>query len=420
MSEAVILPSDQNIEAVLFERQRVEQERNPDIQLIDKVILKNGPRAFKVASHWVFVNRHTGEINHHTLRLETFRKAKLGWSMDAEHSLTLEDRAEQEVTRLLHFLNVVFGRDFLEPSGNYLIIPVDKNEDDIDFDSAALQKLLSLSQSGNARAMIPIIEQLNRSSQNINIPNDTLVQFLELSQRSDVNVLSRIISWFLKSDQIGQVVEKLEMLDAGDFQKLNTAIGLSALKNVLDIWMSNKENSSEEFWQRVFSQNSFVFAQIFAFPVVIIKDKAYVGGKGVTNTGGNVVDFLCANALTMNTALIEIKTPKTKVLGSQYRGDVYNMSDELSGSVVQVANYKDILTKSYHALVSQGDDRFEVFDPKCVVIIGNVGDEMKERKQYKSLELFRMGLKDVQVITYDELFAKIGILVSILEGENIV
>jgi hypothetical protein len=224
----------------------------------------------------------------------------------------------------------------------------------------------------------------------------------------------------LKSSNIEQVVDRLKTLEAGDIQKLNTAIGLSALKNVLEIWQSNQENSNEEFWQQVLAQNAFVFAQVFAFPVVVIKDKAYVGGKSISNAGGNIVDFLCANNLTMNTALVEIKTPKTKLLGSQYRGDIFNVSEELSGSVVQVSNYKNILTKSYHSLVDQVDDKFEVFNPLCVVIIGNINRELRSKRQQKSFELFRMGLKDIIIVTFDELFAKIQILITILEGESLI
>jgi len=41
---------------------------------------------------------------------------------------------------------------------------------------------------------------------------------------------------------------------------------------------------------------------------------------------------------------------------------------------------------------------------------------LADRRQRKSLELFRMGLKDVRVITYDELFGKVEFLVSLLEG----
>lgn len=418
-SKSVILSSDQSIDAVLFERKRIEQEHNPDIQLVDKVILKDGPRAYKVASHWILVNRHTGEISHHALRLETFRKNKAGWALDATHSLTLEDKTEAEVTRLFHFLHIVLDKDFLEPSGNYLVVPVYKNEFGINIKDKTYQKLLDLSQANDIETPTEIVNTLNHTELDEETPEDVFDQLLKLSQNPNFDIISRLINWFLRSEQLDQVAHKLESLDAASLQKLNTALGLSALKNILNIWKNNKENNNEEFWQQVLMHNAFVFAQIFTFPVVIIKDKAYVGGKGVYNKGGNIVDFLCANKLTKNAALIEIKTPKTKILGLQYRGDVYNMSDELSGSIVQILNYKNILTKYYHALVDHNDDLFEVFNPVCVVILGNIGDELKDRKQYKSIELFRMGLKDVQIVTYDELFAKVEILVKILEGEKL-
>lgn len=400
MSEDIFLSSDQSIDAVMFERQRIEQEKHPDIKLVDKLVLKDGPRAYKVAYHWVFVNRHTGEINHHTLRLETYRKTRPGWKEDLEHSLTLEDKDEKEVTQLFYFLGALLNKDFSDPSGSYLIIPA--------------PSLLDGTQSIEA-----LIRQLSGLGQKFDVSDDTINLFLELSQKSGANVTSRLIDWMLKSGDIEQVVDKLETLEAGDIQKLNTAIGLSALKSVLEIWQNNKENSSEEFWQQVLAQNSFVFAQVFAFPVVVIKGKAYVGGKSVSNVGGNIVDFLCANNLTMNTALVEIKTPKTKLLGSQYRGDIFNVSEELSGSVVQVSNYKNILTKSYHSLIEQTEDKFEVFNPLCVVIIGNIRNDIKNKRQQKSFELFRMGLKDIIIITFDELFAKIQILIAILEGESL-
>jgi len=420
MSDSVILPSDQDIEAVLFKRQQVEQQKHPDIRLVDKIILKDGPRAYKVASHWVFVNRHSGEISHHSLRLETLRREKNGWTSDDKHSLTLEDKDEQEVTKLFHFLSVVLNKNLSDSSGDYLVIPVNKSVSGTNINRESLKKFIDLLQSNGIDTISIIIDQLIQAEKTVNISDETFANFLELIQKSNVDIVSRVLNWLLASEQLDQVINKLETLNAGDLQKLNTALGLNSLKNVLEIWKENKENSSEEFWQQVFSQNSFLFAQIFAFPVVIIKGKAYVGGKGISNTGGNIIDFLCANKLTRNAALVEIKTPKTKILGSNYRGEIYNVSEELSGSVVQISNYKNVLTKSYHELANWSEENFEVFDPKCVVIIGNISDELKKPGQRNSLELFRAGLKDVQVISYDELFDKIQILVNILEGKDII
>ena len=97
----------------------------------------------------------------------------------------------------------------------------------------------------------------------------------------------------------------------------------------MNIWKQNQDNSDEDFWQRTLSDNSFVLSQMFANPVIIIKGKAYVGGKSITNTGGSIVDFLAKNDITNDAVLIEIKTPTTKLLGNKYRDGVYPISSEL-------------------------------------------------------------------------------------------
>jgi len=116
--------------------------------------------------------------------------------------------------------------------------------------------------------------------------------------------------------------------------------------------------------------------------------------------------------------LIEIKTPKTQLLNGQYRGNAYSISTELSGAVVQVANYKSSLQSEYHKLV-QDKDEMEAFEPNCVVIIGNYSREINQSSvKKKSLGLFRSHLKDIEIITYDELFGKVQFLVDLLEGKS--
>ena len=175
---------------------------------------------------------------------------------------------------------------------------------------------------------------------------------------------------------------------------------------------------TRSFWQKVFWDNSIILSQVFSFPVIFIEEKVYVGGKNLSNTGGNVVDFLLKNNLTKNTALIEIKTPKTKIIGSKYRASVYSISADITGSIVQISNYKDSLTKNYHSLVASMQGEINAFNPQCMIIAGNAEADLTDPERIKSFELFRNGLKDVQLITYDELFHKIEILIELIEGKN--
>lgn len=280
-----------------------------------------------------------------------------------------------------------------------------------------LQKFLELTERLGVDPVSRLIEVLVREGPQSLMPENTLQKFLEMSQRAGVDVVSRLVNWIANTAKLEDFVSVLEDLELDDLRKLNTAIGLSNLKNALAVWQDNKENDNEEFWQRVFSQNSFIFAQLFSFPVIFLEDKAYIGGKSIGNKGGNIIDFLYANNLTKNAALIEIKTPKTKLLGSQYRGDIYNTSAELSGSVVQIANYKKSLLQNFSSLVSHEGAEFDVFNPKSIIVIGSVEDELNEQRKKKSFELFRSGLSDVQIITYDELFGRIEFLVDLLQGD---
>ncbi len=186
---------------------------------------------------------------------------------------------------------------------------------------------------------------------------------------------------------------------------------LGNLRRVLEIWEANKDNADEEFWQTALTHNTVVLSQVFSFPVVVLQDKAYVGGTGLDQSGGNLVDFLLANNLTENTALVEIKTPQTRLLGRRYRGGAYSPNSELVGAVAQISNYKHSLIRNS----TQPEIGVNAFDPPCLVVAGSLS-QITDAAQRRSFELYRQGLRDVQIVTYDELFLKVTNLVALLQG----
>lgn len=236
-----------------------------------------------------------------------------------------------------------------------------------------------------------------------------------LDQQPDnaLTLISRFMSWISGHEDNSQIIEKLDQLGLEQLQQINSLTGLSTLKSGCSVCVENVDNSDEEFWQQTFSQYSFILSQVFSYPIVIVNDKAYVGGKSIEDTGGTIVDFLAKNEISNNAILIEIKTPKSKLLGSKYRG-VYSISSDLSGGVVQVSNYKHNLVSEYNA-IARGFD-FEAFDPECLLITGNYKEELDNPEKQKSFQLFRSNLKGVQIITFDELFAKVGIMVELIES----
>lgn len=131
---------------------------------------------------------------------------------------------------------------------------------------------------------------------------------------------------------------------------------------------------------------------------------------------GNIVDFLMKNRLTQSAALIEIKTPSTSLLNGKYR-NTFNISNELSGSVMQTLNYKHSLQENFQSLTSGQSDLFDSFNPQCAVIIGNSISELDHQSKTKAFELFRHQFPGLLIITFDELFDKTRQLIKLLEGD---
>jgi len=247
------------------------------------------------------------------------------------------------------------------------------------------------------------------------VSEEEFQQYLEINKTTGIEIFRRLAQWLSQIDDRELVLSSLESLELDNLKQLNIIVGLGSLKHSLRTWETFRDNSDEEFWQNELLNNSFILSQIFSYPIVVIKGKAYVGGKSVSNTGGNIVDYLCKNELTDNAVLVEIKTPMTPLVGKQYRAGVYNISEEMSGSVIQVSNYANSLSKHYNGLVSDTPTRFQTFKPHCVVIAGNCQKELDEVDKRKSFELYRNGLKDVEVVTYDELFGKVENFIYLLE-----
>ena len=219
----------------------------------------------------------------------------------------------------------------------------------------------------------------------------------------------RLLRWLANNP------ESIDDLASGrvDLPEINALVGLANLRFVLREWEQNSTNEEgEEFWQDLFARHTFVLSLLFSYPVVIVKDKAYVGGKQIDNRHGAVVDFLFATRTSGTALLIEIKTPATALLDkTSYRRDIFAPSREVVGAIAQVLHYKETLSTNLDTLrlgtpMSGGE-------PKCLVIVGDSA-ELIEEAQKKSFERFRERLMGVTLLTFDEVFTKVSDLVSIL------
>ena len=215
-----------------------------------------------------------------------------------------------------------------------------------------------------------------------------------------MNIFGRVLRWLCQAPEIASRLA----LDEIELPTLNGLVSRVNIRAIRDVWKNNAMNSSEEFWQRELTKHSFVLSFLFAYPVIVIRGKAYVGGKEYDNRHGNLVDFLARVPISRNTVLIEIKTPTTQLLGHEYRQDIFPASEEIIGSISQVLHYREALLDD--SKIRQTAD-LSASEPRCLIIAGSAAAELIDDSRRRSFERFRERVLGVSIVTFDEVFARI-------------
>ncbi len=200
--------------------------------------------------------------------------------------------------------------------------------------------------------------------------------------------------------------------------KLQSNIELVSLEKLIERYKEMmKKNSPESKWQAFFNENQFILGLAFGYPIIKIQDQASVGGRTISGKGDAITDFLVKNSMTNNTAILEIKTPQTKLLNTKlHRGDLFSPSSDLSGAVNQALDQKYRFQKEIAQIKDNSNDtNMESYAVHCCLIIGTIpeGDAKK-----KSFELFRGNSKEVEIVTFDELLEKLQQLHHFLKSEE--
>lgn len=205
------------------------------------------------------------------------------------------------------------------------------------------------------------------------------------------------------------LLDELLKLSKDNALRFNDLVLNARIRAALNYWDNHRNDSNEENWQKFFNQRPWILSLICSEPIIVYKAKMYTGGTNASGSGGKNVDFGLINKQTRNTALLEIKTPLTPLIGKVYRS-IYPPSHELSGSVTQVQNYKYGLLKNLLAL-RDGVEPFDAVDVATYVVVGDTG-QLTTDVEKRSYELYRRNLSGTVVLTYDEVFERLRILLN--------
>ena len=223
-----------------------------------------------------------------------------------------------------------------------------------------------------------------------------------------------LFSW-LSGNERAVAAARLDGISVDQLQQFDAVLGLARLQRFCRELDDNESNADEGYWQETLRTNGWAIAQVYAVPIMLIQSQVYVGGKLVTNRMGNTADFLYQNDITGNVVLVEIKTPATPLLGGVYRNNVVNVSQELSGGLLQILHARQSLTENYVAVATEDMLSRRPLSPRGLLIVGS-GAQLRTQEDRSSFELFRSNQREIEIVTFDELRRKIGLMIELLEN----
>ncbi|WP_010517837.1 Shedu immune nuclease family protein [Croceivirga radicis] len=187
---------------------------------------------------------------------------------------------------------------------------------------------------------------------------------------------------------------------------------------------SGKKVSEEQVWQKFFEKNTWILGYgldyIFNSELDSKKLEQVTSGSNF-NSGGKRTDALLKSLGAINSlCFCELKLssePLLKQVKNPYRGESWQISDALAGAIAQVQRTVHKAVKDFSTKTEIKDKQDNLtgetlyfYNPKAFVLIGNLNEFMVDGKineiKFSSFEMFRKSLKNIEIITYDELYER--------------
>jgi len=243
----------------------------------------------------------------------------------------------------------------------------------------------------DAEAKRAILELLQRENS-----TDIVEALLENGLLSNKDIVN---SWYRKA----QLVIFRKLLDEADY--LETYMDQEALT----------DRKEEKVWQHFFEQNPWIFWYWLQYRFQsILQREAHVWDADIDGGWSTITDYLLAD--DHFTSFVELKKPSTSIFSARInRSSAWGLSRDLIDSVSQTLGQKASWQIKFESqelydtdgnIITQG-----MCDSKVILIIGNsiqfIWENDKETNiKKRTFELYRRDSRNIEIITYDELFER--------------
>lgn len=181
-------------------------------------------------------------------------------------------------------------------------------------------------------------------------------------------------------------------------------------------------HSEEKVWQYFFEKNEWIFGYGLDYRFqTILQREVHFSAAELNGSNTVIGDYLIGDK--MFTTFIELKKPSTNMFGkSSNRSNSWRLSNELIDSYSQILEHKasGLLRLEKEQFIDGELLKQKTYDSKVILIIGhwNELDEahttLEREIKKKTFELFRRDSRNVEIVTFDELYER---AIFIAEGD---
>ena len=241
------------------------------------------------------------------------------------------------------------------------------------------------------------------------------------------------VATLLSCDAGGEIVEELlakglitnrDIVNTG-YRKQQLQLFESLLyKNGLDEYKVkiNKPNTKDETaWQEFFKNNQWIigYGLDYRFQGILQKE-FHASDTNADGRDGVISDFLLGDKRF--TTFVELKLPTTELFKSKNRARSWKLSSKLTEAYSQILEQKASGQIKIESTKELYDDSYNkitqhAYDSKTILVVGSWQEIEHDPEGIKALkektfELFRRDSRNVEIITYDELYERASYIVK--------
>ena len=195
-----------------------------------------------------------------------------------------------------------------------------------------------------------------------------------------------------------------------------------------------KRSGPEDTWQDFFETNHWIFGTGLAPQFLSAWDQdrleQAVVGASVFGHGKRPDALMRTMGALSALAFVEIKTHLTPLVHpKEYRPGTWRPSEDLAGGVAQCQTTVDeVVRRAERELEAVDDDGFRTGErtlicrPRSLLVVGSLDQFLRDDEpnvaMFESFERFRRSLRDPEIITFDELYARAAMSLALSDRDD--